>query len=81
MLTTIDRAGRVVIPKVVREEAGLEAGATVEVEFRDGRIEIEPQTASMRLVEQTDGAAIVADSDMPKLTTENVRDVLERVRR
>ena len=81
MRTTIDSAGRVVIPKAVREAAGLEAGAEVEVEFRDGRIELEPTTIPMRLVKRTQGATIEADADMPALTSADVRNVLEHVRR
>jgi AbrB family looped-hinge helix DNA binding protein len=81
MRTTIDRAGRVVIPKPVRDEAGLEAGAEVDVEFRDGRIEIEPATLEMRLVKQDQGATIDAGTEMPPLTSDDVRDLLERVRR
>ncbi len=81
MRTTIDRAGRVVIPKAVRDEAGLEAGAEVDVEFRDGRIEIEPTTVAMRLVKRERGATIDAGAEMPLLTSDAVRDVLERVRR
>jgi AbrB family looped-hinge helix DNA binding protein len=82
MKTTIDGAGRVVIPKAVREEAGLSAGAEVEVEFRDGRIEIKPATIPMRLTGQGHAATIDAGGvEMPLLTSEDVRDVLERVRR
>ena len=81
MRTTIDSAGRVVIPKAVREAAGLEAGAEVEVEFRDGRIELEPATVPMRLVKRTRGATIEAEADMPALTSADVRNVLEHVRR
>lgn len=81
MRTTIDGAGRVVIPKAVRDEAGLEAGAEVDVEFRDGRIEIEPTTVAMRLVERECGVTIDAGAEMPLLTSDAVRDVLERVRR
>ncbi len=81
MRTTIDSAGRVVIPKAVRDAAGLDAGTVLEVDFREGRIEIEPATVAMRVVKRTSGAAIEADSEMPPLTTEDVRDTLERVRR
>jgi len=81
MRTTIDRAGRVVIPKSVREQAGLEAGAEVEVEFRDGRVEIEPSTVAMRLVKRARGATIEAETEMPPLTSAEVRGVLEHVRR
>jgi len=81
MRTTIDGAGRVVIPKTVRSAAGLEAGAEVDVEFRDGRIEIEPATVPMRLVKRGRGATIDAEVEMPVLTSDDVRDVLERTRR
>ncbi len=81
MRTTIDGAGRVVIPKPIRDEAGLEAGAEVQVELRDGRIEIEPAAVPMRLVKGKAGATIEGDADMPVLTSDAVRDVLERTRR
>jgi AbrB family looped-hinge helix DNA binding protein len=81
MKTTIDRGGRVVIPKSIREEAGLHAGAEVDVEFRDGRIEIESAAAPMHLVKRAGAVAIEAEAELPELTIEQVRDTLERVRR
>lgn len=70
-----------VIPKSIREEAGLHAGAEVDVEFRDGRIEIEPAESPMHLVKRAGGVVIQVEAELPELTTETVRDVLERVRR
>lgn len=81
MRTTIDRAGRVVIPKAVRDDAGLEPGTELEIEFRDGRIEIEPATVTMRVVGRGVDAVIEAQGEMPVLTAEDVRSVLERSRR
>jgi len=81
MRTTIDSAGRVVIPKRLRDEAGLHAGAEVDVELRDGRIEIEAATVPMRVVKRKGRFVIEAEGDMPPLTDEDVRDVLERTRR
>ena len=81
MRTTIDRAGRIVIPKAVREAAGLQAGAEVDVSFRDGYIEIEPAARSMRVVERKGGAVIEAEGVMPLLTADDVRDALDDVRR
>jgi AbrB family looped-hinge helix DNA binding protein len=81
MRTTVDGAGRIVIPKPVREQAGLRAGSEVDVAFRDGRIEIEPTTTDKRVIDDEAAAVIVAVGGMPLLTTEQVRDVLERVRR
>jgi AbrB family looped-hinge helix DNA binding protein len=82
MRTTIDAAGRVVIPKQLRQAASLEPGQELEITERDGRIEIEPVSAPVQLVER-DGflAAEVAAEDIPALTAAEVRDVLERTRR
>jgi AbrB family looped-hinge helix DNA binding protein len=43
VITTVDSAGRLVIPKDVRRAAALEPGAAVDVRWRDGVIEVEPQ--------------------------------------
>lgn len=82
MRTTIDSAGRVVIPKQIRAAAALEPGQEIEITERDGRIEIEPVLAAMGLVARKGFlAAEVADDTGAPLTTEQVRDLLERVRR
>ena len=80
MRTTIDGAGRVVIPKPLRDEARLEAGAEIDVEFRDGRIGT-PAGVPMRLARSGVGAIVLAEGAMPVLTANEVRDVLERTRR
>lgn len=81
MRTTIDGAGRVVIPKPLRDEAGLLAGAEVDVELRDGKIEIEAVPVPMRLVRRGGKFVIESEGDVPPLTDEDVRDVLDRIRR
>jgi AbrB family looped-hinge helix DNA binding protein len=81
MRTTIDGAGRVVIPKALRDEARLEAGSEIDVEFRDGRIEIVAAGVPMRLSGSGSGAVVEADGTMPLLTAAHVRDALERARR
>ena len=42
MITTMDAAGRLVLPKAIRERAQLVAGRPLEVRVVDGRVEIEP---------------------------------------
>lgn len=81
MRTTIDGAGRVVIPKAVRDAAGLGPGTELEVEFRDGRVELEPASVPMHLVRRGSGVAVEPAADLPPLTVEDVRDVLEHIRR
>ena len=42
MKTTIDAAGRIVIPKPLRERLGFTAGESLDLRERHGRLEIEP---------------------------------------
>jgi AbrB family looped-hinge helix DNA binding protein len=50
MRTTIDKAGRVVIPAGIRERAGLVAGAELEVTEDERGIHLERVAAGPRLV-------------------------------
>jgi AbrB family looped-hinge helix DNA binding protein len=50
MRTTIDRAGRVVIPAAMRERAGLTAGAALEITEDELGIRLERVAAGPRLV-------------------------------
>ena len=81
MRTAIDAAGRVVIPKPLRDALGLTAGQPLEIAERDGHLEIVPAPTPMKLVDEGDGVVAVADADMPILTADMVRDTLERTRR
>jgi AbrB family looped-hinge helix DNA binding protein len=81
MKTTIDRAGRIVVPKALRDELSLVGGETVELTVRDGRLEIEPLSAAMRLEGRGPDVAAVPDEDLPPLTAGEVRSVLEQTRR
>ena len=81
MRTTIDSAGRIVVPKAIRDKLALHGGQELDVTSRDGRIEIEVPPTAMRL-EDRDGVTVaVTDRPMPPLTHELVRETLERVRR
>lgn len=81
MRTAIDSAGRVVIPKPLREALGLAAGQPLEITEREGHLELAPSPTPMRLVDEGDGVVAVADAEMPALTAETVRETLERTRR
>ncbi len=41
MITTIDSAGRVVIPKAIREQAGLQVGAEIEIQLDGSGVHIQ----------------------------------------
>jgi AbrB family looped-hinge helix DNA binding protein len=71
MRTTIDAAGRVVIPKSIRDRIGLRAGSTeVVIEIDGAGIRIEPATAED--FEEVDGWLVIPSSG-GKLTAEDVR--------
>ena len=81
MKTTIDAAGRVVLPVALRNRLGLRGGQTVEIRERDGRIEIEPASTEMTLEDRGEGVVAVPEGDLPALDDETVRETIERVRR
>ena len=56
-------------------------GTKVEIRSRDGTIEIEAVPAARRLVERAGRVVIEAQGDVPPLTDDDVRAVLERTRR
>lgn len=81
MRTTIDTAGRIVVPKAFRDELGLQGGEEVEIALVDGRVEIALVPTPVRL-ERRDGVLVaIADREMPPLTQELVRETLEKARR
>jgi AbrB family looped-hinge helix DNA binding protein len=81
MVTTIDSAGRIVVPKRLREELGFKPGQELELNAIDGRLEIEHQATPMRLERHRGRLVAVADREMPTLTDEMVRETLEQIRR
>lgn len=80
MRTTMDRAGRVVVPKPLRQRLGLGEGGQVELVERDGVLELTPVPVEVRVEQRDYGPVLVAD-DAPPLTDHDVREILERVRR
>jgi AbrB family looped-hinge helix DNA binding protein len=81
MKATIDAAGRIVVPKALRQALGLKPGQPLEIRAGDGRLEIEIAATPMRLQKRGKGMVAVPDAEIATLTAEQVRDTLERVRR
>lgn len=81
MITTIDSAGRVVIPKRLRQELDFKPGQKLELNAVDGRLEIEHPATPMRLESHKGRLVAVADRSMPTLTEAVVRQTLEQTRR
>jgi AbrB family looped-hinge helix DNA binding protein len=81
MKTTIDAAGRLVIPKEIRRQAQIQPGMELEIRWRDGRIEIEPAPTPMRLVQKGHFLVAVPEKELPPLTPDTVEETRRAVLR
>lgn len=81
MRTTIDGAGRLVVPKALREALGLRPGQELDLAVVADRLELSVPAANMRLEQGPDGLRAASEADLPTLSAADVRDVLERTRR
>ena len=81
MRTTIDGAGRIVVPKALRDAMGLAAGREIDVVFTDGRIEIELAPVVVQVESGKGLPRAIAEPDLPELTDAVIRDTLESARR
>ena len=75
---TLDKAGRIVLPKSVRDDLRLEAGDTLELETSDDRITLRPVQANGQLVKEH--GVWVFQSDEP-LTDEIVEETARKIRK
>ena len=80
MKTTIDKAGRVVIPAAIREKAGFKAGTELEVFMDDVSVRLVRRVPGPKLVRV--GKRLVARPTVPsaKLPRLNVADLVTRER-
>ena len=79
MRVTIDAAGRLVVPKALRDELGFAAGTELELRAVNGALEVRAPSR-VRIEDGPHGLHFVADDAEP-LTTEQVRELIERGRR
>jgi AbrB family looped-hinge helix DNA binding protein len=81
MKVTMDAAGRLVIPKAIRREAGLEPGAPLEIRWREGRIELEPEPLAVTLKRKGRLLVAVPRQPVPVLRTQTVEETRRALRR
>ncbi|MEX0983765.1 MAG: AbrB/MazE/SpoVT family DNA-binding domain-containing protein [Actinomycetota bacterium] len=81
MRTTIDRLGRVVVPKAIRERLRLLGGETIDIDERNGVVEIRVAPTDVHVEETAEGPVATPTRPMPPLTDDIVRDTIERTRR
>ncbi len=81
MRTTIDAAGRLVIPKEVRQQAQIRPGMTLEVRMKEGHIEIEPAPLDVTIRRRGRLAVAFPRKAVPPLSSETVEGTRRRLRR
>lgn len=80
MRSTIDRAGRVVVPKPIREAANLRPGTEVEFRVQGGRVEIEPVPLTVSLQRRGSLVVAVPEADQPVMRVVDVNETLAQLR-
>jgi AbrB family looped-hinge helix DNA binding protein len=80
MKSTIDQAGRLVIPRELRRAAGLEPGMPLEVRLEGGAVIIEPSPLPVTLERRSGFVIARASAPVPKLKEQTVRETRERLR-
>jgi AbrB family looped-hinge helix DNA binding protein len=74
MRTTIDKAGRLVIPRVLRDRIGLAGGGEVKLELDGAAVRIEPVTGSD--LKEIAGLLVIPTTGTP-LTGDLVRELID----
>jgi AbrB family looped-hinge helix DNA binding protein len=74
MRTTIDKAGRLVIPRALRNRIGLGGGGEVEIEVDGAALRIEPVTGSE--LREENGLLVIPPSGVP-IDDAMVRDLID----
>ena len=77
MKTTIDNAGRLVIPKDIRRESGIKPGMPLEVRWEKGAIVITPAPLAVKLKRKGRLLVAVPTKETPRLSM----DTVERTRK
>jgi AbrB family looped-hinge helix DNA binding protein len=81
MKTTIDSAGRIVVPKSLRQALNIKPGQILDIRAGDGRLEIEISATPMSLQKRGKDVVAIPEIELPTLTADVVRETLEHIRR
>ena len=78
MQVTIDSAGRVVVPKALRDQLGLSPDTQLEIDVVDGHLELAPLDAPASVVDGPNGPVVAATGTA--ISDTDVRRALEATR-
>ena len=81
MRIAIDAAGRLVVPKALRDELGIGGPTELEAEARDGVIELAVADIPAQVEDRGGVPVIAAGEPVAPLSTADVRAAIDRVRR
>ena len=77
MKTTIDQAGRIVVPKAIRKAVGLSPGTPLEIRVVGSHIELEPAPLRVQLKRRGKLLVAVPQQSTPTLTAKEVEATRE----
>jgi bifunctional DNA-binding transcriptional regulator/antitoxin component of YhaV-PrlF toxin-antitoxin module len=81
MRVAIDGVGRLVIPKALRDELGVDGPTDLELTASDGRLELTVADVPARVEERDGFPVIVTDQPMEPMSAADTRAAIDRVRR
>ncbi len=77
---SVDSAGRLLLPKAIREKAGLNPGVPFEVSATKGHIEMKPAKPTVRLARQGRLTVAVAEDELAPMTEQEVLEIRQELR-
>ena len=80
MNSTIDKAGRIVVPKAIRVAARLEPGTEISFRLVSGRVEMEPAPLTVSLERRGHLVVAVPNRKLPVLAESEVEDTIAALR-
>lgn len=79
VMVPIDKAGRIVLPKDIRQELALNTGDLLKVSVEGDGVTLQPQKVKGGLIRKGSGLVFTTGSDA-RLTRETVNEILQQVR-
>jgi AbrB family looped-hinge helix DNA binding protein len=80
MVSTIDSAGRLVIPKPIREAARLRPGTPVRFRVDSGGVLVEPEPLTVTFERRGTLVVAVPKTPVPTLSSEDVTRTIDEIR-